>query len=544
MNSVTSCKPAILVVDDKASNLEVLAHILKPLYSVRVARTGAFALEIAATVPQPDLILLDIGLEDMDGYTVLQCLKSSAATRDIPVIFVTARDTAEDEEQGFDQGAVDYITKPIRPPVVLARVHLHLSLKQAQQELAQQNTRLEETLALKTAELEQSQRQIMQAEKMAAIGLLAGGIAHDFNNILAAIIGYTEMALKHVDGGNTLHHKLNRVYEAGLRAKDLVAQILLFARKTEYEKKPLRISLIVKEVMQLLRASLPATIALQSHIARQAVEGAILGEPTKIHQILMNICTNAAHAMKEEGGTLKVMLEPGEIDPMLALSHQAEPGPCLRLSISDTGHGMTPEVQQKIFEPYFTTKKQGEGTGLGLAVVYGIVKSLKGCITVESEPGRGTTFHVLLPLITDTGSPEISEKLPLPHWSGTVLLVDDEESLVDMMRRMLEYFGYTVIAHQNSLEALDAFSREPGKFTLVVTDQTMPRMTGSQLAKEIFKLRPDLPILLCSGFSEPVKNGMGPETGIRELLHKPFNIHELAEALKKCTTEPGYAMKA
>ncbi|MGE4560510.1 MAG: response regulator, partial [Desulfobulbus sp.] len=511
---------------------------------VRVARTGAFALEIAVKAPQPDLILLDIGLEDMDGYTVLHCLKSSGATKDIPVIFVTARDSAEDEEQGFDQGAVDYITKPIRPPAVLARVHLHLSLKQAQHELAQQNIRLEETLALKTAELEQSQRQIMQAEKMAAIGLLAGGIAHDFNNILAAIIGYTEMALENIDRESPLHHKLKRVFEAGLRAKDLVAQILLFARKTEYEKKPLRISLIVKEVMQLLRASLPATIALQSRIAPQAVEGTILGEPTKIHQILMNICTNAAHAMKEEGGTLKVTLESGAIDPLLALSHQAEAGPCLKLSISDTGHGMTPEVQQKIFEPYFTTKKQGEGTGLGLAVVYGIVKSLKGCITVKSQPGVGTTFHVLLPLITGTGSPKISEKTPLPHWSGTVLLVDDEEPLVDMMRRMLEYLGYTVIAHQNSLEALDAFCREPGKFTLVVTDQTMPQMTGSQLAREISKRRPDIPILLCSGFSEPVLNGTSRESGVWGLLHKPFNIQELAEALKKCTTEPGQVMKS
>ncbi len=528
-------QPIILIVDDDASNLEVLVHILSPLYPVRVARTGALALSIAASDPQPDLILLDIVLVDMDGYAVLERLKASVDTREIPVIFVTARDSTEDEEYGFDRGAVDYITKPVRPPVVLARVHLHLSLQQAQRELAEQNTRLEETLAERTAELEQSQRQIMQAEKMAAIGLLAGGIAHDFNNILSPIIGYTEMALEDIGRDHSLNKPLQQVHKAGMRAKDLVSRILIVARKTEYEKKPVRVSLIVKEALQLLRASLPSTIAMQSRSAPDAAHGAVLGEPTKIHQILMNICTNAAHAMKGTDGTLKVSLTTDLIDPDLALSQHAEPGPCLKLTIADTGHGMPPEIRQKIFEPYFTTKDQGEGTGLGLSVVYGIVQSLKGCITVESQPGLGTTFQVMLPLITDTDSPQPLEKRPLPQRSGTVLLVDDEIVLVDMVRGMLERFGYTVVACDRSTEALAAFNREPARFDLVLTDQTMPQMTGIQLAGNILGIRPDIPIILCSGFNELATLEQAKAMGIHEMLAKPFSARQLAEAIETCT---------
>lgn len=530
-------KPVILVVDDDASNLEVLVRILTPLYAVRVARSGALALQIAATAPHPDLILLDIGLLDMDGYAVLDQLKSSAATRDIPVIFVTARDTTEDEEHGFDCGAVDYITKPVRPPVVLARVHLHLSLQQAQRELADQNIRLEQTLALKTAELEQSQRQIMQAEKMVAIGLLAGGIAHDFNNILSTIIGYTEMALEDIDLGHPINKSLQQVYKAGLRAKDLVAQILIFARQSEYEKKPVLVSLIVKETLQLLRASLPSTIDIQSRFTPDAVNGAVLGEPTKIDQILMNICTNAAHAMKGKGGTLTVTLTADVIDPETALSQHVEPGPCLRLTIADTGHGMAPETRQKIFEPYFTTKAQGEGTGLGLSVVYGIVQSLKGCIVVESQLNIGTTFHIMLPLITDADCSPPAEKTPFPKSIrfGTVLLVDDEVVLVDMVRSMLERLGHTVVACQKSPEALAAFHQEPGRFDLVLTDQTMPQMTGIQLAQDILRIRPDIPIILCSGFNELTTLNRAKEIGIRGTLPKPFSIRQLADAIEACT---------
>lgn len=529
-------KPVILIVDDDASNLEVLVHILIPLYAVRVALSGALALQIAATAPLPDLILLDIGLLDMDGYAVLDQLKSSATTRNIPVIFVTARDTTEDEEHGFDCGAVDYITKPVRPPVVLARVHLHLSLLQAQRELADQNMRLEQTLAAKTAELEQSQRQIMQAEKMAAIGLLAGGIAHDFNNILSPIIGYTEMALEDVDHGHPLYKSLQHVYKAGLRARDLVSQILVFARKSEYEKKPVLVSLIVKDTLQLLRASLPSTIDIQSRFAPDAVNGAVLGEPTKIDQILMNICTNAAHAMKGKDGTLKVTLTTDVIEPDTALGQHVEPGPYLRLTIADNGHGMSSEIRQKIFDPYFTTKAQGEGTGLGLSVVYGIVQSLKGCIVVDSQPDIGTTFHIMLPLIADADCslPIEHSPFPKPIRSGTVLLVDDEVALVDMVRSMLERLGHTVVACRKSPDALAAFQQEPGRFDLVVTDQTMPQMTGIQLAEDILRIRPDIPIILCSGFNELATLNHAKEIGIRGTLPKPFSIRQLADAIEAC----------
>ena len=528
-----SHKPIVLIVDDDATNLGVLDHILSPLYLVRVARTGLQALKNAVSSPQPDLVLLDIGLVDMDGYAVLEQLKSSPATRDIPVIFVTARDTTEDEEYGFDQGAVDYITKPIRPPVVLARVQLHLKLQQAQRALAEQNVRLEETLAERTAELEHSQRQIMQAEKMAAIGLLAGGIAHDFNNILGAIIGYTEMSLEDIDD-HPIREFLQQVHIAGLRAKDLVQQILIFARKSDYEKRPVQVGLIVKETLQLLRASLPATIAIESDIAGDAAEAAVLGEPTKIHQILMNICTNAAHAMKEGGCTLAVSLTRAAINAETARRHQAEVGPSLKLTIADTGHGMPAEIQEKIFEPYFTTKGQGEGTGLGLSVVYGIVQSLKGCIAVDSQPGRGTTFAVSLPLLAASAVSAAEEKAPLAAGSGTVLLVDDEAALVKMVQVMLQRMGYEVVACRSGAEALAAFRREPERFDLVVTDQTMPRMTGVQLARELLATRPELPVILCSGYSETAVVDQARLTGIRGILAKPFNPRQLGETIAAC----------
>ena len=526
-------KPIVLIVDDDATNLGVLDHILSPLYLVRVARTGGQALKNAASSPQPDLILLDIGLADMDGYAVLEQLRKSSSTRDIPVIFVTARDTTEDEEYGFDQGAVDYITKPIRPPVVLARVQLHLKLQQAQRDLAEQNVRLEETLAERTAELEHSQRQIMQAEKMAAIGLLAGGIAHDFNNILGAILGYTEMSLEDI-ADHPIREFLQQVRVAGLRAKDLVQQILIFARKSDYDKRPVQVGLIVKETLQLLRASLPATIAIESNIAVDAAEATVLGEPTKIHQILMNICTNAAHAMKDGGGTLLVSLTRATIDEEAARRHQAEAGPSLKLTITDTGHGMPAEILEKIFDPYFTTKGQGEGTGLGLSVVYGIVQSLKGCIAVDSQPGRGTSFTVSLPLLAAAPAPAAEEKAPQMAGSGTVLLVDDEVALVKMVQVMLQRMGYEVIACRSGGEALAAFRREPERFDLVVTDQTMPQMTGVQLARELLSTRPELPVILCSGYNEAVVVDQARLTGICGILAKPFSPRQLGETIAAC----------
>jgi PAS domain S-box-containing protein len=379
------------------------------------------------------------------------------------------------------------------------------------------------------------ERQLRQAQKMEAIGTLAGGIAHDFNNILAPIIGYVEMALEEVPEDSSLNHDLSQVQKAAQRAKDLVKQILTFSRQTEkVENRPVRVSLIVKEALKLLRASLPSTIEIRRQTSRAAASGTVMTDPTRMHQVLMNLCTNAAHAMKEKGGLLEIRLTDRELDgELLAHFPKAKPGPYLQLSVSDTGQGMSQDVKQRIFDPYFTTKGPGEGTGMGLAVVYGILKNLGGAITVYSEPGKGSVFHVFLP-VTQPGSVH-GEKAPppLPSGHGRILFVDDEEVIVNMARIMLKRLGYEVIGESDSRLALDTFRADPEAFDVVVTDLTMPGLTGVDLARELLRLRPDIPIVLCTGFSETETAEKARQVGIKELLMKPLVMRDIAEAIQK-----------
>jgi len=380
------------------------------------------------------------------------------------------------------------------------------------------------------------ERQLHQAQKMEAIGTLAGGIAHDFNNILAAILGYTELSLREVKEGARLHRNLEQVLQAGYRAKDLIKQILAFSRLNQQEKKPLQVSLIIKEALKLLRASLPATIEMRQNIT--AKNNLVMADPTQMHQVLMNLCTNAAHAMLEKGGILDVSLREVVISPEeIGHYHGIKPGVHLKLSVSDTGHGMTPEIIERIFEPYFTTKKPGEGTGMGLSVVHGIVKSHGGDITVYSEPDRGTSVHILLPCIESETEDEKNESSPMPHGEGTILFVDDEISLVTIGKEMLEQLGYTVIAKTDSIEALEEFIKTPQKFDLVVTDQTMPVMTGAELAQKIFAMRPDIPIVLCTGFSEVISEEKAKAIGIREFIMKPIFMKEIAFVIRNLLDE-------
>ncbi len=380
------------------------------------------------------------------------------------------------------------------------------------------------------------ERQLHQAQKMEAIGTLAGGIAHDFNNILAAILGYTELSLREVKEGTRLHRNLGQVLQAGYRAKDLIKQILAFSRLNQQEKKPLQVSLIIKEALKLLRASLPTTIEMRQNISAQ--NKLVMADPTQMHQVLMNLCTNAAHAMLEKGGTLDVSLREVVIShEEIGHYHGIKPGAHLKLSVSDTGHGMTPEILERIFEPYFTTKKPGEGTGMGLSVVHGIVKSHDGDITVYSEPGRGTSFHVLLPCIESEPDDNNSETCPMPHGEGTILFVDDENSLVTIGKEMLEQLGYTVIAKTDSTEALEEFTANPYKYDLVVTDQTMPVLTGADLAQKIFAIRADIPIVLCTGFSEVISEEKAKAIGIREFIMKPIFMKEIAFVIRNLLYE-------
>jgi PAS domain S-box-containing protein len=375
------------------------------------------------------------------------------------------------------------------------------------------------------AELE---TQLRQAQKMEAIGTLAGGIAHDFNNILAAIMGFTEMALYDVPEGKPGRRNLEQVFKAGYRGKDLVKQIITFSRRSEQERRPMLLNPIVKEALKLLRASLPTTIDIRQNIETQS--GMVLADPTQIHQVLMNLCSNAAYAMREEGGVLEVSLADVVFNPVDAsLYPDLQPGPYLKLTVSDTGHGIDRAVMERIFDPFFTTKRPGEGTGMGLAVVHGIVKGYGGAIVVDSEPGKGSTFEVFLPRIEGAFHSEADSDAPMPTGNERILLVDDEEDLVDMVQQMLERLGYSVVAKTNSLEALEVFKAQPEQFALVITDQTMPHMTGADLARELMCIRPDIPIILCTGFSEVISGEEAKALGIRDLVMKPFATREIAE---------------
>jgi len=382
--------------------------------------------------------------------------------------------------------------------------------------------------------------QLLQAQKMEAIGTLAGGIAHDFNNILAAIMGYTELANLDVPEGSNARYKLNEVLKASHRAKDLVRQILAFSHQGRQERKPVEMSPLIKEILRLLRASLPSIIEIRQHIDTDT--DIIETDPTQIHQVLMNLCTNAAHAMRENGGVLEVSLKKVDMDGFAVAQHpDFQPGSYLRLSVSDTGHGMTREVLKRIFDPYFTTKEVGEGTGLGLAVVHGIVKSHEGAITVYSEPGKGSTFQVYFPRIDRAKGVEATQRAePFPMGKQEcILFVDDEQPLADMGKQMLEHLGYRVAVRMSSIEALKLFQAQPKRFDLVITDMTMPNMTGDKLSRELMGIRPDIPIILCTGFSERITAEKVQELGIREFAMKPLLMSDLAKTIRRVLDQPG-----
>jgi two-component system cell cycle sensor histidine kinase/response regulator CckA len=374
--------------------------------------------------------------------------------------------------------------------------------------------------------------QLQQAYKMEAIGTLAGGIAHDFNNILAAMIGYTELARGDLPKHSRTHSNLKEVYKAGLRAKNLVQQILTFSRQRDEEKMPLRVSPIIKEALKLLRASLPATIEIRQKIPSQS--DTILGDPTQIHQVLMNLCANAEYAMREHGGVLEVRLLEERLDPGAASQHlDLKPGAYVRLTVSDTGCGMDSKIVDRIFDPYFTTKELSQGTGMGLAVVHGIVKSHGGSIMVTSTPDKGTTFDVFLPRIETEQAGEADAIRLTPRGTERILFVDDERGLADIGGQILADLGYDVVARTSSVEALEAFRAQPDRFDLVITDQTMPNMTGADLAQELMQIRPDIPVILCTGYSYMISKEEAKAIGIREYVMKPIVSRDMAEVIRK-----------
>jgi len=374
--------------------------------------------------------------------------------------------------------------------------------------------------------------QIRQFQKMESMGTLAGGIAHDFNNILSSIFGFTELAkVKAAKGGN-IEKELDEVLNAGFRARDLIQQILLFSRQADIQKNPIEIVPLVKEALKFLRASISSTIEIKHNF--HAPDSIVMADSIQIHQVLMNLCTNAAYAMKEKGGVLDVRLDEVSIEDEQDFEDmRLEPGKYVRLTVADTGQGIPKQIMDRIFDPFFTTKKREEGTGMGLSVVHGIVKETGGAISVYSESNKGTVFHVLLPKLEGEAVDSYSVTPVAEKGSGRILFVDDEEGILESGRKILEHLGYEVVATDSSVEALALFKDGPEDFDLVLTDMTMPGMTGLELSKQLIEIRADIPIVLCTGFNAEMTTETIKDIGIQEMIMKPMLVSELAKVVGK-----------
>ncbi len=415
-------------------------------------------------------------------------------------------------------------------------------LQQRIEELEQKNNELQEEIAVrKEAEKMRTklEKQLQQSMKMEAIGTLAGGIAHDFNNILTAIIGYTDLAKANIE--HTCSKKfcavqtnLDQLAVAGRRARDLVKQILTFSRQQNHQRVPIQLGQVVREALKLLRSSIPSSIEIREKIITK--EDYISGDSTQIHRIVMNIGTNAYHAMRETGGVLAVELTRIEIskdDNKMGSLHLV-PGPYLLLKMSDTGIGMNRVTMDRIFDPYFTTKGKTGGTGMGLAMVHGIVKDHKGHISAYSEPGKGTIFQVYLPQIIESAIEHLDAlKKEVPKGEERILLVDDEEVVLTLEKAILENLGYSVTACNSPFAALSEIDQRADEFDLVITDMTMPKMNGAELIRHIAGRRPDMPIILCTGFSELINEEKALALGARKYIMKPLIRREIAEIVRE-----------
>jgi signal transduction histidine kinase len=555
----------LLVVDDNEQNRYMAEVLLRGNgYEVESAVNGREALE-KARKNYPSLIIADILMPVMDGFALCREWKLDDQLKSIPFIFYTATYTdPEDEKFALSLGADRFIVKPVEPEYLVTAIREVLDQFQANYPtlpvggnsvedvyLRQYNQVLIHKLEDKLAQLEVAnqalqdeirerkraeeklyrlERQLVQSQKMEAIGTLAGGIAHDFNNILLAIMGYAEIAFMDTREGKSVEKHLEQTLKASNRAKELVDQILTFSRQNEIDRQPVQIKPIVKEVLKLLRSSLPATIQIRQNLASKSL---ILANPTQIYQVMMNLCTNAAHAMKDGGGTIEVTLTDVEPDEsFMSLQDNVASGFYQKLEVRDNGLGMTPDQLVHIFQPYYTTKKKGEGTGLGLSVVHGIVKNSGGEITVQSERNKGSQFKLFFPVVVSEAVAD-APTAELPEGGREhVIFIDDELPLIEIGAMMLEKLGYQVSAFRDAKAALNVFKARPDDFDLVITDMTMPGLTGNQLIRELLQIRPGLPVILCTGFSAELTEEKASQLGVKAFLMKPFVFRDLAATIR------------
>ena len=489
----------ILVISNKEEDLTTISALLNDLVSnclVITAQSGLKGIEKAKTEP-PSTILIDIEMPEVDGYEVCNRLKSDEKTKHIPIIMITdVKSDSISRVKGLEAGADTFLNKPFDEVELTAQINMALRIDKTEKEKILLNDTLK------------------KARKMEVIGTLVGGIVHEFNNILFPIIGYAEMSMYDLPEDSKVKNNLNKILKAAGRAKHLVQQILDYRLQDDQEKKPLKVQYIIKETLKLTRASFPATIDIRQNIDNAC--GAVLASPSEIQQLIMDLCSNAHLAMKEKGGVLEVALSEVDIDSDdLSSKTDLKQGSYLQLTVSHTGHG--------------------EVTAIDLTCACEILESCQGNISVGSDPKKGTTVRIYLPLI-DTRpdeTPAISTEQDIPNGNESVLLVDDEEDVVEMMHLMLEKLGYQVISRNSSIEALDTFRKQPKKFDLVITDQTMPEMTGLELARQLILIRPDIPVILSTGYSETIGEDNAKALGIGAYVMKPVRVREVAVKIRK-----------
>ncbi len=511
----------IAVVDDDPLDIEILDAYLNQIKAFEFSLHPFHEWKAAENnLSSMDLLILDYYLGSDTALTILKNLRKTG--NEIPIIVLTGNRDSHTAARIIKYGADDYLNKG---------------------ELNSDELRKSISNILKMSHLKQEQKALqtkMQTlQRMEAMGTMASGIAHDFNNILSPIMGHAEMLLMDAQDNENLTGGLNEILSAARRAKELVHQILTFSRQGVQEKGPLQMYTVVDEAAKLMQATLPSTIKVRINLQKES--DLIIADPTKIHQVVMNLMTNAYHAMEKTGGELMITLASEILPRMLISGESIMPGKYMHLCVADTGEGIPPELIDRVFDPYMTTKKEGKGTGLGMAVVHGIVKSCHGYIAIESQRTKGTSVHIHIPILKEDRN-EIRSDHPLGHQyykgTGRILLVDDEAPIILMERKMLERMGYHVTAINSSLEALNRFKEHPYNYDLIITDYTMPEMNGIQLAKAIMAIRPDIPVLLFTGYSEQITLEAVKKIGIRELVMKPVDQSQLSLILYKTMDSP------
>lgn len=521
-------KPTYTELEQRVKELEEGAICFKgALDSISFATT-----DLGLEGKDPQITSFNPGAEKMFGYSEREVIGKSITmfhvSEDIERTIPKISDAIKKKEKGYE-GEITLIRKSGDPFQAFLAVHPLFDSKV--------NMSGGLWISIDISENKNRRSQPYQAEKMESLGTLARGIAHDFNNILGIITGNIELAIDEVPRWNPLHQNLEEARKACLRAKYMVEQVQTFSQETEPKMTPTRVIPTIEETIKFLRSSIPSTVEIRHDILSDS--DTTIADPIQINQVLISLCTNSAYAMRENGGTLGISLENVILDEETAASYDDLPaGSYMRITVSDTGHGIEPDALNRIFDPYFTTKEPGEGTGMGLAVARGIIRNHNGTIRAYSEQGQGAAFHIYLPLVEVEVSEETTGKeQDLPTGDECILLIDDEQQLLSLGKQILGRLGYSVITRTSSLEALELFRKNPDQFDLVITDLTMPAMTGDKLGMELIKLRPDIPVILCSGSIEPTLKSRTKDLGAKAILMKPVEMKDLVNTVRNVLDE-------